>query len=115
MPNTENTERNCFNVINGRDPCTTVYYMGFNPQLIGQLYIRPIKDLLKPCANASDIQVAFDSGAAKVYVTFRQNHDVVTGKRDDLLESLPGNVLTEVYKAVKMRKVQGNPELRVLS
>lgn len=93
--------------LGGRDPYTTVYFTGKQPDQPGQLYVEPIKALLKDCGN--DMHVSFDAGGSgKVYVQFRTG-----GAENDLV--LPCKIATEVYRAVKYRQLKMPTTIRCLS
>lgn len=107
-----NLEQNAYRELNGRDPRTTVYFSGFEEKYIRNLYASSIKELLLGHVihqNAmSDVKVHFDKGTIKVFITFadKQNND---GQHQDWVThraSIPGRIVTEVYKAVKMRKLK---------
>lgn len=109
-----------YQTLNGRDPRTTVYYTGFCQIYIRNLYCRPIKELMVPYVvdreSISDLKVTFDDNTEKVFLTFRQKFGN-DGKHEDWEThnaSIPGRILTEVYKAVKTRKLRMNNSLKVL-
>lgn len=62
----------------------------------------------------NNITVSHDGVAAKFYVSFNKN-----GKADDVKDygvaCQPGTVTTEVYKAVKLRKLKTKFPIHVLS
>lgn len=106
--NRRQSEREHFEVIGGRDPCNTVYFTGFEQKYLRNIYTTSIKDLFikhKVTDDPKKIKVAFDVGSQKVFVTFRTD-----GKIDDQKEygvaCQPGFVITEVYKAIKMRNLR---------
>lgn len=108
-PHNEKTDRDAFQDVGGRDPETTVFFSNFNHKYIGQLYTLEIKRFFKQCdIPKEDIRVSFDDTNEKIFVTFKRN------KIDEMKEVVPGKVVTEVYKAVKMRKCQYKLELRVM-
>lgn len=109
-----------YHTLNGRDPRTTVYYSGFREKYIRQLYITTIKELfighLIDEDTAHTVKVSFDDNSEKVFVTFgcmtknpRGEEDWVTRKA-----TIPGRIITDVYKAVKMRKLQMPGTIKVL-
>lgn len=103
----EMEDRDTFHTINGRNPCNTVYFSGFEEKYIRQLYVPSIKKMMMPCTNSPDnIQVTFDEGNEKVFVSFRQTRASLEANTDpdlDFVEMCPGQVCIEVYKALKMR------------
>lgn len=104
----EMEDRATFRAINGRNPCNTVFFSGFEEKYIRPLYIESIKKLLMPCTNSPDnIQVTFDEGTEKVFISFKQTKASVEANTDpdlNFVEMGPGQVCIEVYKAVKLRK-----------
>lgn len=109
----EQSYRDIFKQLNGRDPDTTVFFSGFNQKYVGPLYVSAIKDLFQPADIERElIHVSFDGQSEKIFVTFKPNHNKMAG--DDLLEAMPGKVLPEVYKVLKMRKSGVQFTLRVM-
>lgn len=108
----EKNDREAFQQVGGRDPETTVFFAGFNQKYIGQLYTLDIKRFFKACEIPKEnIRVSFDDTNEKIFITFKRN---VIDTASDVVEVVPGKVVTEVYKAVKMRKCQIKSELRVM-
>lgn len=109
-PNRSQNEREMFNQLDGRDPTKTIIMNGFeNGKYLRNIYVETIKNRFVESGVVDDknkMKVTFDSGAQKVYVTFKTD-----GKKDDVREygvaCQPGFALTEVYKAIRMRKVKG--------
>ncbi|KAM7362904.1 tudor domain containing 9 protein spindle E [Cochliomyia hominivorax] len=96
-------DRKMYHVLNGNDPCRTVYFTNFNNKHVGELYTRSIKNIFKDVRiPAKDIEVRFQPGSEKVFVTFKKN---LEDEYDDSTFRLtvPGKVRAEVYKAVRMR------------
>lgn len=114
----EMEDRETFRTINGRNPCNTVFFTGFEEKYIRPLYVQSIKKLLKPCTNSPDnIQVAFDEGNEKVYVTFKQTKASLEANVDpdlNFVEMGPGQVAIEVYKALKLRNAGRPLTIKVL-
>lgn len=105
-------ERDAFHVMNGRDPNNTVFFTGFRQENIRQLYVTFIRDLFKNTVvdpkDINCVKVSFDANSEKVFVTFDTSQDICGDNRSDWDTkhcSIPGKTLTEVYKAVKMRKM----------
>lgn len=110
-PNRTQNEREMYNMLDGRDPTKTIYLKGFDNKYLRNIYALTIKqEIVKHGVidNINKLKVTFDSGAQKVYVTFKTD-----GKKDDVREygvaCQPGFVLTEVYKAIRMRQLMRNP------
>lgn len=114
-------ERDIFRTMNGRDPDNTVFFSGFRKDNIRQLYVEPIQRLFRNTvvdeANIGCVKVSFDKESEKVFVTFDVNQSFNDGVRTDWDTqrcSLPGKTLTEVYKAVKMRKMRMPSHIAVM-
>ena len=106
-----------FNTLHGRDPCNTVYYTGFDDTHIRQLYTSSIKDLLGDIvANKRDVKVSLEENTRKVYVTFKQQNKDSDAKDDWITSNstVPGKVVAEVYKAVKLRRLGVPQNIKVL-
>ena len=109
----DDSGRDEFQILGGRDPTNSVYLSGFNQKYIGQLYTTEIRKMFADIATTKDIIISVDEGSEKIFATFKAKNNGICDS-DAYIESVPGKVVTEVYKAVKMRKVQSNLELRVL-
>lgn len=105
--------------LGGRDLGDTVYFSGFKGEDFPHIYIKSIRDILIKLnvisqKEAHTVIVSHDGVAEKVYVSFRKH-----GKEGDIKEygiaCHPGFVLTEVYKAVKLRSIKGVHHIEVLS
>lgn len=58
--------------------------------------------------SGKTVHVGFDVNTEKIFITFRSSRN--DGElHDEYLEAVPGSILPEVYKAVKMRKVRQGP------
>lgn len=107
-------ERESFHILGGRDPCNTVFFKGFEPEYIGLLYEKHIKNMFAEIAPLKDIKVNFDDNSQRVFVTFTNNgkyHEI----SPNLVDRMPGRVLTEVYKSIKMRKLKSRTPLLVMN
>lgn len=104
----ESDSREASRTLSGRDPSNTIYFSGFASKYFRQLYVQSIKKLLAPCTNSPEnIQVSFDDGNEKTYVSFKQTKNSVEANTDSdlqLVETAPGQVCIEVYKALKLKK-----------
>ncbi len=110
-------DRETFRTINGRNPCNTVFFSGFEEKYIRPLYVQSIKKLLMPCTNSDNIQVTFDEGNEKVFVSFKQTKASIEANVDpdlDFTEMGPGQVCLEVYKAMKLKMSSKPLEIRVM-
>lgn len=107
-------ERESFHILGGRDPCNTVFFKGFDPDYVGLLYEKNIKDMFTDIIPLKDIKVNFDDNSQRVYVTF-SNNDKYREMSSNLVDLMPGRVLTEVYKAIKMRKLKANTTISIMS
>lgn len=106
-------ERDVYRCLNGRDPNNTVFFTGFRQDYIRQLYVDSIRNLFRETVvdskNIDRVKVSFDGMSEKVYVTFDVSQNNECHRQDDWITrhcSLPGKTQTEVYKAVKMRKMK---------
>lgn len=114
-------ERDIFHVLNGRDPNNTVFFTGFQPKHIRELYVDSIRELFRGLVvdddNVDSIKVSFDPNSEKVFVTFDGLQRIIDDATPDWESkrcSLPGRTLTEVYKAVKMRKMNIHCQVYVM-
>ncbi|EDW66733.1 probable ATP-dependent RNA helicase spindle-E [Drosophila virilis] len=105
-------DRSLFQSICGNDPCRTVFFTHYEPRYMGELYTRRIKELfLEVKIPPENMDVTFLHGSEKVFVTFKSDdEDMDTAK----VVQVPGRVMTEVYKAVRMRLENQNRPLRVM-
>lgn len=111
-------EAQAVNKLGGRDLSDTVYFSGIKPYNLPHIYIKQFKDFLiqnkvVSQQDAENIIVSHDCASEKVYVTFKKS-----GKEGDIekygVACQPGFVLTEVYKAIKLRHLQKELILDVL-
>lgn len=109
-------ERDMFSVVAGRDIRNTVYFSGFEQKFIRHLYIQSIKELFVQSGvvrpdDMANVRVSFDEGSQKVFVTFLRTQGQVQeyGKA-----RMPGCVLPEVYKSIKMRTLRIPTRIRVI-
>ncbi|ALC40893.1 spn-E [Drosophila busckii] len=94
-------ERSVYQTICGHDPCRTVFFSNFVPRAMGELYTRRIKELFAQLKIPRDnMDVTFQSGSEKVFVTFKESAD---NGESSMAAQAPGRVMSEVYKAVRMR------------
>ncbi|XP_067635728.1 probable ATP-dependent RNA helicase spindle-E [Eurosta solidaginis] len=107
-------ERGIYHTLCGNDPCSTVYFTGFNARHIGQLYTGSIKELFRAVhIHPRNIEVRFQTGTERVFVTFKKEED----DEDDggrLKLYVPGRVLPEIYKAVRLRMLNMRTTIRVM-
>lgn len=105
--------------LGGRDSSDTVYFSGFKYCDLPHIYIQRIKDILVHNhviseREAHTITVSHDGVSERVFVSFKK-----TGKEGDIkkygVACHPGFVLTEVYKAVKLRTLKLEHSIEVLS
>lgn len=107
-----NYERMAYHCLNGRDPRNTVYLTNFEQKYIRELYCSNIKELFADSVidrrALNDLKVSFDETSEKVFVTFEQRFrgDHQQDEWESHNVTIPGRIATEVYKAVKMRKLR---------
>lgn len=111
-PQNEEDEKDIFYTLNGRDCYTTVYYQGFHGRYIREMYTSSIKQLIgNSIVDNSDmhnVKVSFDDQSEKVFVTFHNNTWATQRTK------IPGKAAVEVYKMVKMRKLNMPRTIRVM-
>lgn len=118
-PDSQKYEADAFNMLNGRDPYTTVYYQGFNEQYIREMYSTSIKQLISrgivDKADMRNVKVSFGEQSERVFVTFEEHSNGQKGEHWMTKRSkLPGKIAIEVYKAIKMRKLHVPQKIRVM-
>lgn len=83
-------------VINDHDPRNTVYFKGIPRGDERSLYPKQIQTILvenRVVNDSEKMQVSFDVGSEKAYITFEPQQNI-------------NKILPNVYKAVKMRKLR---------
>eukprot|EP00092_Neocalanus_flemingeri_P009551 GFUD01010280.1.p1 GENE.GFUD01010280.1~~GFUD01010280.1.p1 ORF type:complete len:1519 (+),score=509.70 GFUD01010280.1:91-4647(+) len=97
----------------GRDPKNTVYLQGMDEEQakFGQLYSGQIKKILQDCTKEEDrIKLSFEG--RKIYVEFDRalgdTERSVAGYKADQMGNMTGDIIHQVYVAVKLRS-QGGP------
>lgn len=105
-------DRDVYQAISGKDPCRTVFFTQFEPRYMGELYTRRIKELfVEAKIPPENIDVTFQHGTEKIFVTFKQDEEDSDVSK---VVEVPGRVMTEVYKAVRMRLENQSRPLRVM-
>lgn len=106
-------ERDAFQILCDMDIFRTVYFRNMDRSIVGDIYKKQLKDTFVEkgvCDQNSKINIHFDHvGSERVYVTFEDSIE----KNDSGFGS--GQIVPEVYKAVKLSKLQGKVELSVMS
>lgn len=112
-------EAETFKTLGGRDSSNTVYFTGFKAHDLPHIYIKCIKDILVQGKvitekDTQNVIVSHDGVSEKVFVSFKKS-----GKEGDIKQygtaCHPGFVLTEVYKAIKLRTLKLEHQFEVLS
>lgn len=116
--NSENYSNTAFRDIGTRDPRNTIYFSGFDRDRIRDLYKKSIKNIfiqngIVPQELERNIKVNFDCGSNKVFVTFKNDDDLIH-KFNNGVELMPGNVCTEVYKSLKMRELHIPMKIQIM-
>lgn len=104
-----------FKSIGTRDPRKTVYYTGFDREHIRCLYTKSIKRVFIDngiVPHEKNVQVNFDFGSNKTFITFKNDED--DHSYENGIELMPGKVCTEVYKSLKMRNLRINTEFWIM-
>lgn len=113
------SEADTFKTLGGRNSSDTVYFTGFKSNNFPHIYMKRIRDILVQSNVISErdihtVAVCPDGVAEKVYVSFKKS-----GKDGDIqkygVACQPGIVLTEVYKAVKLRFLELEHPVEILS
>ncbi|CAG9798816.1 unnamed protein product [Chironomus riparius] len=108
-------ERDAFQILTDLDIFRTVYFRNMDRSNVGEIYKNQLKEtfvLKGVCDENSKVNIIFDRvGSERVYVTFEDDH--LLNKIDMGFGS--GQITPEVYKAVKLCKLQGKVELLVMS
>lgn len=113
------SEVESFKALGGRDVGDTVYFSDISNSIMPHIYIKTIKKYLIRNnviseRDANDVIISHDGVASKLYVSFKKS-----GKESDIKEygvaCQPGFVLTEVYKAVKLRSQNPTYQFEVLT
>ncbi|XP_058836204.1 probable ATP-dependent RNA helicase spindle-E [Topomyia yanbarensis] len=97
-------ERQSFTELGGRDPCNTVFFTGFDHErYIGSLYTVQIKNIISEgdVSRHQNMKVMFDRTTNRIFVTFLGSND----ERDQRGSFMPGKVHSDVYRAIKLRKM----------
>lgn len=109
-------ERAIFETLGGRDPCNTVYLTNFEGKYVRHIYVKAIKDIFVRSGivdSAEKLRISIENGSQRIYVTFK-----AASKKGDKknygMACMPGFVLTEVYKIIKMRQAKINVKFPVL-
>lgn len=103
-------EREALRILGTRDPRNTVYYTGFDRDYVRCLYTENLKKIfiennVIPPESAANLQIIFDPGSNKTFVTFKNNsNDNYCSKYGT--ELMPGKICTEVYKSIKMQQLR---------
>lgn len=98
----KSNEKTAVRELGGRDPFTTVYFRGKPTDQPGQLYVTPIRELLKGCGTVE--KVSFDSNASgKVYVQFTRSNNSSS------------RIAVEVLCAIKYRQLKLRTTIPCLS
>lgn len=117
-PHHDDSERDMYSVIGGRDLQNTVFFSGFDRQYLRQLYVRPITQLFVASGviladELDNIHVSFDEGSQKVFVTFSRDDS-----GDQLgaygVAKMPGSILPVVYKSIQMRNLHMSTQIGVI-
>ncbi|XP_058458626.1 probable ATP-dependent RNA helicase spindle-E [Malaya genurostris] len=97
-------ERQSFTELGGRDPCNTVFFTGFDHErYIGPLYTVQIKNIISEgdVSRHQNMKVMFDRTTNRIFITFLGSND----ERDQRGSFMPGKVHSDVYRAIKLRKL----------
>lgn len=104
------TERDAFQMFCDLNPFKTVYCRNMDRTIVGDVYKNQLRETLIEkgvCDENSSVAISFDRSSEKVFLTFEDS-----GK-DLGFESI--QVVPEVYKALKLCKMEGKIELCVMT
>lgn len=119
--NMNDKERRIFHELNGRDPCTTIYYKGMDNKQYPILYQNQIKNFLREnnvVGSTDEVKISMDDGSSKIFVTFGGKQESIDkGYNFDkpISDWMPGRVKAEVYKALKLSRENIPLKLNILS
>lgn len=113
VPPESNTdaERDAARVINEMDIFTTVFYKNMNPKLIGPVYEQQLRQILldkKVISETTNMKCVFTPLSEKVFLSFEADPS-----REDHFPI--GRIPAEVYKAIKLRYLDREIFLKVMS
>ncbi|EFA07562.1 probable ATP-dependent RNA helicase spindle-E [Tribolium castaneum] len=102
-------------ILNGRDPCNTVYFTNMKMNQPGQIYVRQIKKLMN-CEDKPNVQIGFDPQSTKVFVEFKATRqpEQVTIDGRQYIATVASNIAVDVYEAVRKRQMRVPFVLRIL-
>ncbi|XP_030375012.1 probable ATP-dependent RNA helicase spindle-E [Scaptodrosophila lebanonensis] len=107
-------EREVYHIVGGNDPCRTVYFTNFEPRYMGELYTEKIKEIFKQTnIPPENIDVTFQHGSEKVFITFKCKDSSNDGNTTETIKK-QGRVVTEVYKALRLRMICLHHPIRVM-
>lgn len=117
----EYMERETFKTVHNRDLFRTVYFRNMDLRLVGDVYKEQLLKILISNGvidKTSIVNVTFDAPfSQKVFVTFEAASKVDNEEYDhdtDVSHQV-GKIPPEVYKAVKLRQIQGSIKLHVMT
>jgi ATP-dependent RNA helicase TDRD9 len=103
--------RDDYKSLSNMNPSSCVYLKRMPANRLSQIYERQVRENLFSSGVADDIdemQVKFDTNSTRLVVEFKS----ITHEESVLM---PGEVRPEIYRAVKLRKIQKNMELNMMS
>ncbi|CAD0203892.1 unnamed protein product [Chrysodeixis includens] len=101
----ESREREAVRTLGGLDPRNTVYIKNFPDNQPGEVYATAIKKAIFKHIS-DEPRVSFDKNSKKIYLTFNDGVDEMSGAQNRGDPSIPGQVVLPVYKAVKARQLR---------
>lgn len=109
-------ERAIFESLGGRDPCNTVFFTNFEAKYVRHIYVKAIKEIFVRSGivdSAEKLRVSIENGSQKIFVTFK-SASKKADKKNYGMACMPGFVLTEIYKTIKMRQARIHVKFPVL-
>ncbi|XP_078043923.1 putative ATP-dependent RNA helicase spindle-E [Augochlora pura] len=111
VPDGQQNQNDGLKLLNGLDPCKTVYMQGWPMRQPGYLYAKRIQDIFEKHVASKRIKVivSFD-GSSRVYVQFVEDQ-LPNNKDNNGDNNTTKKISRSVYKAIKMR--QSNVSLQI--
>lgn len=100
-----------YHVINNMNPNNTVYLKEMLPHRIGPIYEKQVRENLvenEVTEELNEMKVTFDSNSTRLFVNFKRLNTI-----EEIM--VPGEVCLEVYKALKLGKLEKKMKIRIMS
>lgn len=99
-----------YKTMRSKNPLNTIIFRCNEKINIGKVYEEQIKKKIVAagiCKNINEVEVEFEKGSSKIFVTFPESQAVDSEDLECKMSSssVPGKVVSEIYKAVKLRQM----------